>query len=429
MKHKGIIGNYQVVLLTFTVLTTAALLKFPSTLVDVSGQDAWFSYFSGLLFAILIVFLLYKLKQREPDKNIFQIANVMAGKGIGGLLNGLLIIYLMHILIRDLRMFAHYMNTAVLQRTPLEFILMITVVILVYFGRGSVEELARANDVIAPLYLLVIISLPFLLLNEIDPRFIQPVLGFGVLRPFQAGLLQTGWFADIIVIGAFLNNVKSARGLYISLKFGIVLSAIVLTLVMVINTMVLGVHTQAEMMYPNYTMIEMIHITDFLDRLELFLVMIWMPALFMKLGLVFLAVLVGLASYADEVSINEFSLITGWLILFLTLVSVNTSTEVIDFANYGSMIMAVFSLTIYFLGVYAAVWWRKIKPVDHLSDDSRWGYYFWIAVAGCLLPLTAGSYFGPKHGMYGISSALMYGIFLLLAFYFSYKHLTKENYL
>ena len=54
-------------------------------------------------------------------------------------------------------------------------------------------------------------------------------------------------------------------------------------------------------------MVQQVHITDFLDRVDLFIMSLWLPNVFIKYILLYLSILVGLASFTKSKSYKEFN--------------------------------------------------------------------------------------------------------------------------
>jgi spore germination protein KB len=136
---KIFISNYQLVLLVCANFSVGSTMTLPKGLTEVSKQDAWISLFFPIIYCIGIVLILFLLMRRMPGHNIFEISNNLCGKFLGTFLNILFILYLFFDLVINIRLYADYFNSAILLRTPLEYIVLITIVLLMYFGRGSIE--------------------------------------------------------------------------------------------------------------------------------------------------------------------------------------------------------------------------------------------------------------------------------------------------
>lgn len=418
--QKQIISNYQIATLVCSLLAVSAMLSFPMAMTETSAQDAIFSYFYPLLYYIPFAFFLYKLARRVPGKNMFEIANHLCGRAIGGVLNAILILFLFYDLALNLRIYADYFHSSILLHTPVEIIIISTVGLLVFFGNGSVESLARTNDIFFPFAFFIFFMLPLLLLNEIDLTQLQPVLSGGWIRPFHGGLLGIGAFGDILAMGAFMNYVKDPRGLYIALKSGIILSALTLTMWMLLVITVLSPKTASKIIYIGWILVQQIRITDFLDRLDLFVISLWLPLLFIKYCIIYLAVLTGLASFTKAKNHKLFNNVAGLLLTVVAVVLFSNVMQVIKLNTYW-LVPVILVVHILFFAVLFIYMWRRKETVKKNRERRRYRYSFLLALAGCLAAIWFGGYYGPLRGIYGNISIISYIIFLLLAVYLSVR--------
>ncbi|WP_409346540.1 endospore germination permease [Paenibacillus sp. MBLB4367] len=416
MSQKRYIGNLQVAGMACSVLSVANMLSLPMALTQLSLQDSLYTFFFAALYCIGIAFLLYKLAERVPGKNMFEIAKHLCGNWLGSILNLLLIGYLLYDLVGLLRIFADYFNSSILLRTPLEFIILITVAVLVYFGSGSIEDLVRTNDLFIPIFIIFFLLDPLLFLNEIDLTQLQPSLSGSWISPYQSGLLGMGAFGDIIVIGSFLNNVKSPRSFYISVRGGIMLSALALTIWIFLVITVVSPITASRIIYIGWILVQQIHITDFLDRVDLVLISSWLPLLLIKMLILYLSILTGLATFTKDNSYKRLNMMTGLMIILLTTVSFKNVMEVVTFSNYG-ILPITFTVEILFFGaLFGALWLRRREKTElHREDKSRAGRGMWIALAGCFAAIVFGNFFGHLRGFYGAISVIAYILFMILS--------------
>lgn len=426
MSHKRYIGNLQLTGMVCTVLAVANMISLPMSLTELSLQDSLYSFFFACLYCIGIAFLLYKLAEKVPGKNIFEISKHLCGKWAGGLLNGLLILYLLYDLAGLLRLHADFFNSSILLRTPVEFILLVTVMLLAYFGAGSIEDLVRTNDMFVPLYLLLFFILaPLLFLNEIDLTQLQPSLAGGWSKPYESGILGMGAFGDIILLGAFMNNVKDPRALYVSLRSGIILSAGIMTMWTVLIITVISPTTASRIIYIGWILVQQIHITDFLDRVDLVVFSTWLPLFLVKMMILYLSILTGLATYTKDNSYKQLNMMTGLFLILLSTVCFKNVMEVVTFNNYGIFPFTFAVQVIYFSVLFAVLWLRRRGKHELRESNTPIGHTLWLGLAGCFAAIVFGNFFGHFRGFYGIVSVGCYILFLFLTVIFALNELRR----
>ncbi len=317
------------------LITSGGVLLAEQEIVRISKMDAWFSYLLPMIYAFGVGIVFYRLSALFPDKHLFEIAKLLAGKPLGTVINVLIMVHIWFVLIRDCRALAQFIKTILLPNTPEEVILLLFALLLLYFGTTSVEVVARVNDIFFPIFVLCVFLMPLLLGNEINAKLLGPVLTTPLSSILSSNLLGAGWYADIIAIGAFLHTVHNNKQLSVSYRHGIVIGTLLLTMFVVMEIMVFGYNMPGNMVYPNYTLVQQINITDFLDRMDLFLLSIWFPILACKIILIYLAFLTGLASFVGKREYTLFSKPAALFVTMSSLLSFKSTTEVFSFGNYS----------------------------------------------------------------------------------------------
>ncbi|MGF7036173.1 spore germination protein (amino acid permease) [Paenibacillus mucilaginosus] len=338
-KHLLVINQRQMAWLVGSLLTGGGLMSVQHELVRITKMDAWFSYILPTLYVLFIAFVFAQLSRRFPQLNLFEITMKMFGRMAGTLVNLVLILHIWLILMRDLRALGKFINTMLLPNTPEEILVMLLMLILMFYGRTSVEVLARVNDLFFPLFFIVIALLPLLLSNELNKELIQPVLVSGPIKMLYSNLLSFGWYGDTLVAGAFLHTVWNARQVQAAIRHGAIMATTLLSLFIFMVLGVLGPVMPANMIYPNYSLVQHVHITDFLDRVDLPILSIWFPVLVCKLLLIYLAFLTGLASLLRERDYTFINSPVSLVLLLTSMLAFKSTTEVHAFGNYSSPVI------------------------------------------------------------------------------------------
>ncbi|MFF2091558.1 endospore germination permease [Paenibacillus sp. NPDC058174] len=423
MKDKMTMSTLQLMLLVCSLLVASNMTSLPMALTESSRQDAWLSFVLPIHYGIGMAYLYWRLARAMPGKNVFEMAKLASGKWLGGLLNAALIGYLALDLISQLRLYGDFFSASILLRTPSEYVVLLTVVLLMYIATGSSEHLARANVVFVAVFILFYVALPILLLNEIDIQKLEPILSKGVLPPLKGGMLAVGLFGDLIVIGAFLHHVRKPRDIYFAVKTGVIFSAFMLTIWLFCVVSVLSPTIASRMIYVGWIVVQQIHITDFLDRVDLFLISLYVPVILIKLAILYTGMLTGLASYTKKKNYDSINVLTGLLIAMLTDILFSNMDEVVMFNNYGIMPISV-GVQIVFFGCLIISLAIRRSSIRSIADDKQSGGYgmgVWIGLIGCLLAIGFGGFYGHVRGYFGIISGAVYACFLLMCIYFSLR--------
>jgi spore germination protein KB len=349
MNQKQVINHRQFSWLTASVLTGGGLVSIQQVLIRVARMDAWSSYMLPILYAIGIAYIFSMLVMRFPNKHLFEITKIIFGSVIGTLVNLVLIFHLWLILARDLSSFGKFIGITLLPNTPEEMILMLLVLLLIMYGKTSVEVLARVNDLFFPYFVLMILFMPLALSNEMEFRLIQPVLTGSWSSLLSANVLSLGWYGDIFVMGAFLHTLWESQQVRTAIRHGAFLASFMLGLFLLLEVFVLGPTIPGNLVYPNYNLIQQIHITDFLDRIDLVILSIWFPVTACEVILIYLAFLTGLASLVKQRDYTTMNTPIALLLLMTTLLAFKNTTEVFSFGNFSSPVIMLSYQPVLFL--------------------------------------------------------------------------------
>jgi spore germination protein KB len=379
------INHRQMSWLVCTLLTAGGLLMGQRELVRIASFDAWFSYIIPLLYALGVAYLLVYLSRHYPRRNIYDISYLLCGNWGGKLVHAVLLSHLWMVLVRDMSAIASFVKATMLPRTPQEIIILCFVLVLMQYGGSSLEIPARVNDMFWPIFLLLILSLPIILANEFSLDRTQPIMGNPQTNLMLAGTANIGWFGDIIVVGAFLHTLSSTRQLSSSLRQGIIITGFTLTLLMFVILCVLGSNITSKTMYPSYTVLQQIHITDFLDRVDVFVFFIWIPITILRFIFVYLALLIGIQSMvrpavlggpsdsSPKSQASDYRYLNravGWFLLFTTVMAFHNIVEVFMLGNYGSTLLVLGTQLPILLLMAVLCWLKARKHRTNVDEDT-----------------------------------------------------------
>lgn len=454
MQQKEMLNHRQIAWLVAVVLIASGVTSLNKSITELSKVDAWFAELGGVIYGMMVAWFFYTMACRFPGKNLYEISFLLFGRWFGGLINLFFLLQLSFMLIRYLSVFGDFMNTTLLPKTPTEIILLLLAVVMIYYCSTSVEVAARVNDLMFPLFLLLLFTLPLMLTNEFSFSRLQPVLGTGYSMVMKGNILALGWYGDTFLVGAYLHMVSNPAQLRAAVRHGVTLTGLALTVLLFLSVTILGPTVAGKTLYPSYLLVEQIQITDFLDRMELVIFSVWLPAFFLKGVFIMHAALATLASFTKKTPSQLFSRHLIWLILLLTLLSFESIAEVFNFGNYGAFVVILLPHPI----LYALFLLRSRKKGKEQSADMerterslrlrgplsghrRSGPIGWLLhlsanqwkqvthglLALCALSILVGGYFGQDYVLVGMIGGGLYGGGMVLAAIASSLEMRRTN--
>lgn len=444
--------------LTSSVVTSGGILTLQNVLIRINQMDAWFSYLLSTFYVFLIAAFFGFLVKLFPGHNIFEISKILLGKWAGTAVNLLILFHFWQIIIRDISSISRFNTTLLLRVTPLEILILLTCVLLMYFGKSSVEVIARVNDLFYPLFVCTIMIMPLLLSNEIDLQLLTPTMTMPLQHWFASSTLTLGNAGDIFILGAFLHLLSNANHVRSAIRHGSLLGVFLLTLILFLIIAVLGPKMPANFSYPTYNLIQMIHVTDFLDRVDLIMLMIWFPTVTCKVIAIYLALLIGISSLFHDRNYPVVNKPIALLMTLSTLLSFKSTTELLAYSNFSSpvIILAYQPLVMVILVIAGLMKQRKaanssssevlIAPTDSgkkgtsgtannpehesskLSSQLSFSKWLWsgnVLLILCVVCVLTGLMLGTTSPWMGKLCAMSFGICLFLSTLTTYMELSK----
>lgn len=424
------VNNRQIAWLTCTLLSSGGLITFPRELIRVSGKEAWTCFLLPVAFAFLIIYLYTTLMRRYPGQHIFAIMVDSFGSIAGNVFNAIFIGYIWIMVSRDISALSFFLNSTILVNTPREMIILLLGPALMYYGKLGLEPVARVNDFSLPLLVVLLLLMPLLVSSELRPELMLPAFGGSVISLLYGNVANMGWIGDLLVIGAFLHVMHDGGRTRAYLRLGAIFAIVILVMNVWLNVTVMGSNIAGRVLFPNHALVEQIQITDFMDRLEVFVYVIWFPVYFVKTAITSLALFIGFAHFAGNDNYRRISGTASWLIVITSVFAYNSIIELINFINYSLTFIVIAIITpIMLLVTLRAVTTRQTKnkmpenkqtksKQPEIKQAENTGRFSWTYISNGLLAVFAiliaiGQWYGKDWPAVGTAASVGIGVVLL----------------
>ncbi|MCQ6279121.1 endospore germination permease [Bacillus sp. EB600] len=314
------ISNFQLVFLVANFIFSASVISLPQIIVAISGQNGWLVPIIQVPILLLLGFMIFGNNQKAATlKSLFLIGDKSIFLEKAFLFFFLLFAVLTFL--RDLRGLIDFVASVLLPSTPIDVLMVLSILVISYIAVSGIEVISRINMIYVVIMTIVVLMLPFLLLNEWELQNLQPLPSFQtILSLIQAVYFSFSWLGEMfifLIIIANLNPVRQARKAVLT---GTGLGLLLFFIVLFLQLSVLGTKIVKDTTYPTYILIQQINLTDFLDRIDLVIVVVWIPTIIAKLSYLLFAINHCL-SYFHKSSTTKFlfpiSIILGLLSVLL----------------------------------------------------------------------------------------------------------------
>lgn len=314
--------EFKISLRQLTVLTAlftigSAILIVPSGMAAAARQDAWIAALVGCALGFIVLALQQKLAQSYSGMNLMQITEKLLGKWIGKTVYLLFLLSLFFTgaatVLQDIGTF---MTTQMMPETPIQAIILLFVSIIVIGVRLGIEVMARSAELLFPWFLLLFFSMTLLLLSKVDWKKMQPVLESGIspLLPAALTFISTVFLPSIVLLAIYPSSVNRPADAHKAVYIGSLIGAAVMFIVITLTILVLGPHVTSIGVYPSYTLVKKINIGNFLQRIEVFMAIMWFISLYFRISLYFYAIVTGLSQLFRIKNYQPLVLPFGWIL-------------------------------------------------------------------------------------------------------------------
>ncbi|GAF25248.1 GerAB/ArcD/ProY family transporter [Neomoorella thermoacetica] len=296
MREEGYISPRQAsVLLWFAILPTA-ILFLPALLTLRARQDSWLAVILATLAAGIPALVIYLLALRFPHYTLFQYCELILGHLAGKIVAMVFVLAFFLLNAVVIREFSEFLTTAVMPETPFLFFACSIVTVAVYAARNGLEVIARCTDFIMPLLVAFFVVILLFATPEMSLRNILPFLENGI-RPVLGGSLITWPFMGQVIIlatyGAFVNPPRSLGWSLISGLLGIAFFLVLVTMGVILA---FGASEATTLIFAGYNLARIVSLGQFLERIEVLFLAIWVAGVFIKIALNLYVVALGLAT-------------------------------------------------------------------------------------------------------------------------------------
>ncbi|PKM95125.1 MAG: hypothetical protein CVU84_07325 [Firmicutes bacterium HGW-Firmicutes-1] len=254
-----------------------------SGVAKTAEENAWISIILAAIISSPIYLIYANLLESFKNKNIYEICEIVMGKIIGKIVsiiftfNG---IYLSAILIRKV---AEFMNITGLDGTPIMMIILLIVLASVYMMKKGIGVFGKWCQFYFNIVIIVVVFEVVLLtpIRELDALY--PVLYNGMKPVLESTTYLIGFpMIQCAHLLSFINELDEKASYKKVFLYGLLISTCILIIVTVDNITVLGPTMFSSAYYPSYLTFRQLAVGDFLRRIEILSVLMFLIVGFVK---------------------------------------------------------------------------------------------------------------------------------------------------
>ncbi|QZY56021.1 GerAB/ArcD/ProY family transporter [Crassaminicella profunda] len=267
------------------VLTTAGAAK----------KDLWIAIILSIMTALPIVFVHSRLLVLFPEKDLYDILELIFGKFIGKGFSLLFVWFSFFLGGLVLRVFGDFIFIVSLPETPKIISMFMIGILCIWGAKEGIETLGRWGEFFLIGTILLILLVSLLLIHKMNINNLRPMLSEGI-QPLIKGTFHAFIFpfTQTIVFTTFFSSshIKSVYKVYI---LGIFIGGIILYVSSTTDILVLGSTTAGSMYFPTYTTARLLKIANLSSGFEIIITTSFLVGGFIKVCMCLLSTCNGVA--------------------------------------------------------------------------------------------------------------------------------------
>ncbi len=286
MLDKGRINSIQLLLLLVMAELATSLFTVPSRAIMAAGPDSWISLLvvTGL-YGLLVAWVTLTLSQRFPTRVFTEYLPDIVGRVPGKILTAIFAILLMHISGGILSQGSAFVHIAFLRETPSLLLDMVFMGAAFYGAYLGIEVIARHTVLLFAFFTVSVLVVVLLVLPDVNIDNFLPVLENGYMPVILGAKDASAWRGEVFLILMFYPylNLKQEAS---KAAYGTIIIAVVFSTLITMTVIgVFGSEVASTQLYTVFKLARYISIAQFIERIDILIVIIWIAGVILKLAI------------------------------------------------------------------------------------------------------------------------------------------------
>ncbi|WRS28847.1 endospore germination permease [Oscillospiraceae bacterium MB08-C2-2] len=231
-------------------------------------QDTWLVILVATFIAIPVFWLYARILQLFPEKNIFQILELLLGKIGGKAVSVLFIWYSLHLSALVLRNLTEFVEISSLPETPQLPIMILLILTTVYLARSGIHTIGKWSIIMVFFVLFVVFITFSASIGKMRFDDILPIMEHSPAQIAQTGFETFSYPYGETIIFLYIGHAIPKGKTYKVYFRVLAMCSVVFLLVFFRNIVLVGRGVMTISFFPSYITARVMEIGDFLARLE-----------------------------------------------------------------------------------------------------------------------------------------------------------------
>lgn len=339
------ISHKEIMFAVPSMVVGLGILTLPQRIAgSTNASDGWASILGAGIIILFFVWITAKLAAQFPKMTFVEYAARLISKPAAITITLLFALYLLMFTSNIIRSVANVAKDYLFERTPLEVLMLVFFLVVIYGAAGSRAGLLRLNLMFFPVALIVLILILLFNLKHFEIDNILPVFQTewsGYMKAARESLYSFLGFEIVLFYIALMNRTQKAPK---AAMVGMTLPILIYMIVYIVVIGVFGNQATSQIIGPLIDLAkEVIVPGQFFERIESIFFVIWIMTLFNTTAMAFDVSIIALTSVFTKTKKINLIFITSPFV-FLIGILPNTFHEIMTIGTWISYFGIFFSM-------------------------------------------------------------------------------------
>ncbi|MBQ7717776.1 MAG: endospore germination permease [Clostridia bacterium] len=258
--------------------------------------EAWIPALAGIVLTLPLIWVYSALATTFSGKSLCGINEIVFGKAAGKIISCMYIFYFIEITVLSTDNIGSFFSDYIMPETPKAVFFIMIIVVCSFAVRSGIENIMKMGFVLLAFVTVSVVVNILLLANKINLKNFLPVFSQEFIKYVQSvHTVVTMPFGEVVVFLMFTHitsgNIK--RGYLL----GFLIGALSILIIIIRDISVLGV-AMSIVSVPSYEALRLIDISNILTRIEVLISFNMVIMSFMKISVLYCAIVEGIAEVA-----------------------------------------------------------------------------------------------------------------------------------
>ena len=278
-REKRMLTNKQLSSIIINAIVVKMLVTFPRNIFVYCANASWLTAIYTTAIAFGLFWVIQKLYPTR--ENVIALADRVGGR-IVRIITGVAVFTVLALnFVSIVRVFPAIIRLVLLQKTYVEIIGTVFVLVVIFGASCGIEAIARVQQLFLPVAGVVFGAFLIMLVPDIHFGYLMPIFGNGIKSIMVDGLSTLSIFTDLLVLNILLPKIKNSDTYKKSGKKAILFGGACSVLIFFFYGACYSYPASTEFIVPVYQLERLINLSDFFSRLEALFQFIWSISIFL----------------------------------------------------------------------------------------------------------------------------------------------------